>query len=245
MIKVGLSIATYNEALNISHLLDSISHEIADTKDVSFEILVVDDNSPDGTAEIVRKSAKQLNRPNFNVSVLVRKVKDGYGRACIAGFKQLLDQKVDFVMQMDADMSHNPIYLPAFIKAAKDGHDFVIASRYIKGGQTPDWPWHRRFLSKYGNAYTRFFLGRAISDYTGGFNLYSAKLLKSIDLDTIRATGYGFLIELKYRAKQHATSIQQIAITFNDRQHGQSKIPKSTLIKNFILVPRLRFTKQP
>lgn len=243
MKKIGLAIATYNEATNITKLLQAIDRELAKVKDVTFEVLVIDDSSPDGTADLVRSSAKKLNRPDFHIDLLLRKVKDGFGRAYVAGFKQLLNQKVDFIMMMDADFSHQPKYLTEFIKAALAGHDLVVASRYIKGGGTPDWPWQRRFMSKYGNFYARVFLGRPISDYTGGFNLFSSQIIKQIDLDTLQAGGYGFLIEFKYRALQLAKSLVEIPIIFPDRQLGESKLPKNTLLKNLILVPRLRFAQ--
>lgn len=240
IVKFGISIPTYNEATNIKILLDKIHQEIADIKDLTVEIVVVDDSSPDGTGDIVDKCALRLNSPNFTISLLSRTAKDGFGRACIAGFNRLIDKKVEYVMQMDADLSHNPAYVPAFIKAARDGKDFVVGTRYIKGGETPDWPWLRRMASRYGNAYARIILSRQISDYTGGFNMFSAGLLKKIDLSSMSATGYGFLIELKFLALQKSQAIYQIPIIFNDRQHGKSKIPKNTLIKNSILVPKIK-----
>ncbi len=238
--KLGISIPTYNEATNIAILLTQISEALADTSGLDTTVVVVDDNSPDGTADIVEKAAKKLNRKTFTVTVHRRAEKDGFGRACVAGFKNLLNAGVDYVLQMDADLSHNPAYLPAFVKAAKEKTDFVVASRYIKGGDTPDWPLHRRLLSRYGNFYARTFLSQKVTDYTGGFNMYSAKLLKAIELDKLRATGYGFLIELKFKALQNARTFSEIPIVFTDRQHGQSKIPKSTLIKNLVLVPQIR-----
>jgi len=244
MIKIGLAIATYNEAANISHLLDSVSHKAATIKDISFEVLVIDDSSPDGTAELVRQSAKTLNRPGFRISVLVRAVKDGLGRAYVAGFTRLIDQDVDYIISMDADFSHDPMYLASFATAVQAGHDLVVASRYIKGGKTPDWPWHRRMMSQYGNYFARFFLGKSISDYTGGFNLYSITILKKVDLKTLQASGYGFQTELKFRSLKHVKSLVEIPIIFKDRQHGYSKIPKSTLVDSLLLVLRLRFTKK-
>lgn len=245
LLTFGLAVATYNEAANISSLLEKISHEVSKVNDVSFEVLVVDDSSPDGTADLVRKSAQKLNRERFHLDVLVRPVKDGLGRAYIAGFTHLINQGADCVISMDADFSHDPIYLLDFIRAVKTGHDLVVASRYIKGGQTPDWPWHRRLMSKYGNYYARFFLGRSISDYTGGFNLYSTDIIKKVNLETLQASGYGFQTELKFRALKYAKSLTEIPIIFKDRKEGYSKIPKSTMVDTLLLVPRLRFTKKP
>jgi dolichol-phosphate mannosyltransferase len=151
----------------------------------------------------------------------------------------LLSKNVDHILSMDADLSHDPKYIKKFIAASKD-NQLVIGSRYVSGGATPDWPLLRIILSKYGNYYTRLFLNKRISDYTGGFNMYRSKLLEEIGLDTIESTGYGFLIELKYKASKKAESISQVPIIFRDRQHGKSKIPKSTLIKNLLLVQKLR-----
>jgi dolichol-phosphate mannosyltransferase len=243
IVKLGISIPTYNEAKNIKQLLNTIKVETADLKDVTIDLVVVDDRSPDGTGEIVNKLAKTLSSKNFNIILLPRPVKNGFGKACIAGFKYLLKDGVDYVLQMDADLSHNPVYIPAFVSAAENGSDFVIGSRYINGGETPDWSWDRHFLSHYGNLYIRAFLSSEISDYTGGYNLYSARLLRHIGLDSIRATGYGFLIEIKYRASLQAGKITQIPIVFTDRLHGKSKIPKNTLFKNLILAPKLRASK--
>lgn len=241
-VKLGICIPTYNEATNIEVVLTKLETVLKPIKDASVMVLVVDDSSPDGTAAIVKTTAERLARPNFKAEVLVRTKKDGFGKACVAGFTQLLAKKVDYILQMDADLSHNPAYIPAFISAAKDGRDFVVASRYIKGGDTPDWPLHRRLLSRYGNLYSRLILSRTVSDYTGGFNLYKASLIKKIELASLQSSGYGFLIELKFRALGYAKSVQQIPIIFNDRQHGKSKIPKSTLIKNIFLVPKIRLT---
>ncbi len=239
---IGIVVPTYNEAVNIGLLLNALKKQTAKLSDVTFLVAIVDDNSPDGTSKIAKKLGKQLANRNFKVVVIDRTVKDGYGKACVEGMDYLLSKKVDFVLSMDADLSHKPKYLKDFIAASKQ-HPLVIGSRYVKGGETADWPFLRKVLSKYGNYYARLFLNSNISDYTGGFNLYSADLLKHIDLNNIRSTGYGFLIELKYKASLKATSIYQVPIVFQDRMHGKSKIPKNTLIKNFFLVPKLGLQK--
>ena len=237
--KLGISIPTYNEVNNIAKLLKAIKIELSHIKGIETTVVVGDDSSPDDTAGAVLRSAKELNDETFKIALLTRITKDGYGRACVAGFMKLLEQDVDFVIQMDADMSHDPAYLPAFIEAGKD-HDFIVASRYIKGGGTPDWSLKRRLLSRYGNLYARTILSASISDYTGGFNMYSSSLLRKVDLSTLRAPGYGFMIELKFQALQQAKSLYEIPIIFRDRQHGHSKMPKNTLLKNLILVPRIK-----
>jgi dolichol-phosphate mannosyltransferase len=241
-VNIGIVVPTYNEAANISLLLKALKKQSLKISNVSFLVAVVDDSSPDGTSKIAKKLGKQLSSSNFSVEVIDRAEKDGYGKACVKGMNYLLSKKVDFVLSMDADLSHDPKYIKNFIAASKE-HPLVIGSRYVPGGSTPDWPLLRRILSKYGNLYARLFLNKGISDYTGGFNLYSSKLLKEVDLNNIESTGYGFLIELKYKASSKATSIYQVPIVFRDRQHGKSKIPKSTLVKNFLLVPKLGMQK--
>jgi dolichol-phosphate mannosyltransferase len=238
-VKVGIAIPTYNEVANIDNLIESIYKQLGNIKNLETTLLIIDDNSPDGTGEVVKKLAKKYKSKGFTVKLLSRKVKDGLGRAYIAGFKELLKEDVEYIQQMDADLSHNPRYLPAFIKAAK-GNDLIVGSRYISGGETPDWTLSRRILSRGGNFYARSILGGKLSDYTGGFNMYSAKLMKKINPSSISSTGYGFLIELKFRASKNANTVHEIPIVFNDRQHGKSKLPKSTIFKNLVLVPRIK-----
>lgn len=240
MKNIAIATPTYNEAKNIKKLIPAIEKVCKVYPKLSFTILVIDDNSPDGTADIAEATGKKVKAKNLKVQVLRRKGKEGFGKAYVHGFNELLKQNFDYIIQMDADLSHDPKYLKQFITEAEAGRDFVAASRYIKGGGTPDWGLHRKILSRGGNLYTRAFLGSKITDYTGGYNMYSSKLLKKIDTKTLQAGGYGFLIELKYRALQDSKSHAQIAIIFKDRQHGTSKIPRSTLVNNFILVPKLR-----
>ncbi|HUC96003.1 MAG TPA: polyprenol monophosphomannose synthase [Candidatus Saccharimonadia bacterium] len=240
--KIGIAIPTYNEAGNIEKLVTEIYRQLSKLSNLQVMVLVIDDDSPDGTADIVRKISKKISNKNFQVNVLQRTMKDGFGRAYIAGFHELLKSKPDYIIQMDADLSHNPVYLPAFVKAASK-YDFIVGSRYVSGGETPDWTFSRKILSRAGNFYTRAILGSKISDYTGGFNMFSTPLMKRIDPDTIDSAGYGFLIDLKYRGIKNASSVHEIPIVFNDRQHGTSKMPKSTIVKNLILVPRIKFRK--
>lgn len=243
MKRFAIATPTYNEARNIPKLVKAIGSAVRSIPDASFDLLVIDDNSPDGTASVVETLARRSPAKNLKVSVLKRAGKDGLGKAYIHGFSELLKQKYDYIIQMDADLSHNPKYLKDFVDATLTGHDFVVASRYLPGGDTPDWGWHRKLLSRGGNLYARCFLGNTITDYTGGYNMYRTDVLKKIHINTLRSGGYGFLLELKYRALQVAQSPYQIPIVFHDRQHGKSKIPKSTLFKNFILVPKIRFQK--
>lgn len=240
--KFAVVVPTYNEIGNIENLMRSIGDVAALHPKDSFHLFVVDDSSPDGTADIIKTLAPSLNTKNFTVSLISRAEKDGLGRAYIYGFGKVLahQENFDHILQMDADMSHDPKYISSFVHQAKQGADFIVASRYIPGGGTPDWKLHRKILSRGGNAYTRMLLGRKISDYTGGFNMFSSELMKKINPKSITSGGYGFLIELKYKALRHAQNVAEIPIVFLDREHGTSKIPKSTILKNFLLVAKLR-----
>ena len=240
-IYTGIAIPTYNEVTNVDNLLNELHEQLSSIKELDTTVLIIDDNSPDGTGNLVQKLSKNYKSKNFRIIMLSRKTKDGLGRAYITGFEKLIDLNVDYVIQMDADLSHDPSYLPGFIMAAEKKYDFIVGSRYISGGSTPDWSIYRRALSRNGNLYARLILGNKISDYTGGFNMYSLDLLKKIGPGLITSNGYGFLIELKYRAILKAKNIKEIPIVFRDRVHGKSKLPKSTIIKNLILVPLIRF----
>ncbi len=202
-------------------------------------MFIIDDNSPDGTADVAEKLDKKYKTSVFKVEVLRRKKKEGLGQAYIYAFHKILQKKFDYILQMDADLSHDPRYIPAMLDATATA-DFVVGSRYIKGGATPDWSWNRKLQSRGGNWYSRLFLGSRITDYTGGYNLFSTELLRKINLDSLQAGGYGFLIELKYKALKHCTQVEQIPIVFKDRQHGNSKIPRNTIFKNLMLVPKIR-----
>lgn len=241
--KIAILVPTYNEKENINLLLPKLLNCVADCKDVDFTVCVIDDNSPDGTGDEVLRIKDNLEGPSFHVRLLKRKGKDGLGKAYISGFEEVLSwsENVDYVLQMDADMSHDPSYLLHFVNHAKAGSDFIVGSRYIKGGSVPDWTWYRKALSKFGNIYARALLGSKISDYTGGYNMYSADLLRRLDFKMLDVTGYGFLITLKYNATRNARFISQIPIVFMDRTIGESKMPIDTVIKNFILVTSLRF----
>jgi dolichol-phosphate mannosyltransferase len=243
MVKLAIVTPTYNEVGNVERLLKALQAVSKEHSKDTFTVFVVDDSSPDGTADLVKILVPKLSTKNFTINLIIRKEKDGLGRAYIHGFKKVLSdpQKFDYILQMDADLSHDPAYITGFLYQAHKGADFIVASRYINGGGTPDWSLSRKILSMGGNIYTRIFLGSKITDYTGGYNMYKTALMKKMNIDTIESGGYGFLIDLKYRALNNATNVAQIPIIFMDRQHGSSKIPKNTLIKNFVLVPKIRF----
>jgi dolichol-phosphate mannosyltransferase len=241
--KIAIVTPTYNEAGNIERLITEVAAVCKEIKDSTFTLLVADDNSPDGTAQLAESVGKKVKSKTFVVRTLVRKKKDGIGNAYINAFNVLLKENFDYIIQIDADLSHNPKYLKDFVELARQGKDFVAASRYMKGGGITNWTLHRRMLSLGGNIYTRAFLGSTITDYTNGLNMFSTKLLKQLDTDGIASGGYGFFIELKYRAIHQAKNFAQVPMMLVDRENGESKIPKNTIFINLVLVPRLRFGK--
>ncbi len=238
--KLAIAIPTYNESENIPKLIGSIRRAIDKIPNIACTILIIDDNSPDGTSKIAKELSKKNKSKNFQIKVMDRTIKEGLGKAYIDGFKFLLDEKkYDLILQMDADLSHDPNDITKFIKASETA-DFIVGSRYINGGSTPDWTPLRKILSRGGNIYASLILGTKIHDYTGGYNLYSVKLLNRIDLNKLQASGYGFLIELKFTAMKYANTITEIPIIFIDRQHGSSKLPKNTIVSNLLLVPQIK-----
>ena len=243
MHSLTIVIPTYNEVANVEALLTGLAHAAASNADIAFSATIVDDSSPDGTADLARSLAPTFESDNFHVDVLVREEKQGLGAAYIWAFTHILSgpDRPDYILQMDADLSHDPKYVSGFAHQIRQGADFVVASRYIPGGGTPDWAWNRKLLSRGGNLYSRALLGSRITDYTGGFNMFRSDLLEKLNVQTVSSTGYGFIIVLKYRALRAAKKIAQIPIVFLDREHGSSKIPSNTLINNLILVLEMRF----
>lgn len=241
---IALLIPTYNEVENIRLLLPKIASVLDGYHSVSLSIFVIDDNSPDGTRAQVESLANTLGSERLDIKTLHRANKEGLGKAYVYGFRHVLESSVfDYVIQMDADLSHDPAYLSSFFNLAAQSYDLVVASRYVEGGGVPDWSWHRKLLSRFGNLYARTLLGSRITDYTGGFNMYSTRLLHRIDFELLNAPGYGFLITLKFQAVSKAISVAQVPIIFVDRKAGESKMPMSTLVNNFKLVFDLWFKK--
>lgn len=226
-------IPTYNEAGNIERLLEGIRAA------VDVEILVVDDSSPDGTADIVERFAQ---RCGGDITVLRRPVKSGLGTAYRAGFAEVLREGDRICVQMDADLSHDPTYLPALISAVELGADASLGSRYVPGGRIENWPRLRLFLSRWGNRYAAGMLGLAVNDATSGFRAYSPHLLRRIDVGSVRAEGYGFQIEMTHRAVRSGARIVEVPITFVDRVVGESKLSHHIINEAFGLVNRLWFT---
>lgn len=220
---------TYNERENITPLLTAV-------RDVSTEIdvLVVDDNSPDGTAQVARELGDRLG----GVTVLDRSIKEGLGSAYRAGFRHVLDDGYEVVITMDADLSHDPTAIPQMLALLDDGADAVIGSRYVTGGGTTDWPVRRQLLSRWGNAYTRSVLGLHTHDCTSGFRAYRAPALSAIQPDTTHAEGYAFLTELVRRLTRQGYAIVETPIIFRDRTLGKSKMSGRIIVESMLLVTR-------
>lgn len=231
--RVVVVVPTYNEAGNIERLLDGIRAA------VDVDVLVVDDSSPDGTADVVEAYAA---RHGASVSVLRRPGKSGLGTAYRAGFAEALAFGDRICVQMDADLSHDPSYLPALISAVEMGADASLGSRYVPGGRIENWPRLRLFLSRWGNRYAAGMLGLAVNDATSGYRAYSPELLRRIDFTTVRAEGYGFQIEMTHRAVRGGARIVEVPITFVDRVVGESKLSHHIINEAFGLVNRLWFT---
>lgn len=232
-------IPTYNEKENLPALfnkLDKTQEKLG--SDNSLNILFVDDNSPDGTAMFIKD---EQGKRSFGIHLIERPEKQGLGTAYIDGFKHALSLEADYIIQMDADLSHDPLVIPEMIHLLEN-HDVVIGSRYIKNAAIPNWSIFRKFISAGGNIYTRIVLGTKIHDYTGGFNAYRKEALENIDLDKIRSNGYSFQIEMKYRAKQKGYDIVETPIHFYDRTHGKSKFSRSIFFEAFINTLKLRIS---
>ena len=241
---LAILVPTYNELQNIEILLRAIAAVQLLHQAWNFHVYVVDDSSPDGTGAHVEQLAIELNRSGYHVQLLTRTKKEGLGKAYIFGFNYALNDQVvrpDFVMQMDADLSHDPKYLNNFLEALDAGAEVVLGARYIPGGSCPDWGWHRKLLSSGGNYYTRLVLGSKVHDYTGGFNAYAVSVLRAIALDQLDSAGYGFQIDLKFQVLKLQPQIVEVPIRFVDRQHGKSKMPLNTIFQNFFLVLKIKF----
>ena len=224
---------TYNERKNIRELV-SILFEL----NPDFHILVVDDSSPDGTAEIV----EELQADCANLHLLSRNEKTGLGSAYIAGFNYALERDYEAVVQMDADMSHDPKDVPLLIEAIENA-DLAIGSRYISGINVVNWPLQRLIISYGANIYTRLVTRLPVRDATGGFKCWRREALEAINLDGVRSQGYSFQIEMTYRAWLKGFRITEIPIIFVDRTVGESKMTRSIMLEAAVMIPRLRIWK--
>jgi len=224
-------IPTYNEAVNLSNLVPQVL-----AQDPRIEVLVVDDNSPDGTGQL----AEGLAADNRRVHVLHRSSKQGLGTAYLAGFKWGLEQDYAYFFEMDADFSHDPVHLKEFLKAIQHA-DLVLGSRYLAGRVTVvNWPMGRLLLSYFANVYARWVTGLKIWDLTGGFKCYRRKVLEGVDLTQVRSNGYAFQIEMSVRAWRKGFKLAEVPIVFVDRTEGQSKMNRAIVREAVWMVPRLR-----
>lgn len=218
---------TYNEAENIDDVLQRLRRAVPDA-----HVLVVDDRSPDGTADRAEKLGRELG----NVEVLRRPAKAGLGSAYRSGFRIGLARGYDALVEMDADLSHDPDALPSLLAAVEEGADLAIGSRYVPGGRIPDWPWARRAISRFGNLYARALLGISVHDATAGFRVYSRRALEHLDLDAVRADGYGFQVEMVYKVEHDGGRVVERPIEFRDRTLGHSKMSSRIVAEALALV---------
>jgi dolichol-phosphate mannosyltransferase len=218
-------IPTYNELENVENIIRKVM-----SLQPEFDLLIVDDNSPDGTGEIVIKLQSEFPR----LFLLPRKEKNGLGTAYIAGFKWCLQKDYDFIFEMDADFSHNPDDLIKLYNACNEGADLAIGSRYITGVNVVNWPMNRVLMSYYASSYVRLITGMTVRDTTAGFVCYRRNLLETIELDKIKFRGYAFQIEMKYTASKFGFKIVEVPIIFTDRTQGESKMSKG-IFKEAIL----------
>jgi dolichol-phosphate mannosyltransferase len=219
---------TYNERENLERMIDALApHDV--------RVLVIDDNSPDGTGEIADRLAAERDW----LSVLHRERKEGLGRAYVAGFHDVLQGDADYVLQMDCDFSHDPADVPRLLAAVEAGADLALGSRYVSGGGTENWGLLRRLISRGASIYTRILLMQ-IHDATGGFKCFRRRVLESIDLETIDAAGYVFQIEMTYRTLRKGFRVVEVPIHFADRTAGRSKMSRAIVLEAVWKVPMLR-----
>lgn len=227
---VLIVVPTYNERENLPVLVPAV-RRIAPEAD----LLIVDDNSPDGTGQL----ADALAAADPAIHVLHRAAKEGLGRAYVAALSWGLERGYERLLHMDADLSHDPKYLPALL-AASQTHDLAVGSRYVPGGGTLNWGVGRRLLSRFGSIYARTILGLPLRDLTGGFRCWRRHVLEDIGLESVRSNGYSFMVEMAYRAYLRGHSIVEVPIVFPDRTGGKSKMSKKIILEAMIMVWKLR-----
>lgn len=223
--RVVCIVPTYNERENITEIAGAV-------RDHGYRLLIVDDNSPDGTGEI----ADGLAAEDVFISVLHREQKEGLGPAYAAGFDHALEEGREVIIEMDADFSHDPSDLPRLVEAIEQGADLAIGSRYVPGGSTPDWPLLRRLISRGGNLYARTLLGIAVHDATAGFRAFTRDALQRLSYRQAEASGYGFQVEMAWRAHREGLEIVEIPIAFRDRARGKSKMGPPIVVEAMRLV---------
>jgi dolichol-phosphate mannosyltransferase len=232
-----LILPTYNEAVNLEPFVRAVLPELAEAAP-EHRILIVDDNSPDGTGHIADRLAEEIDA----VEVLHRPLKQGLGVAYLAGFRRALEGGADLILEMDSDFSHSPADVPRLIAAAAQA-DLVLGSRYVHGGGVEEWGLLRRVLSRGGSLYARLVLRVPVHDLTGGFKCFRRDVLERLDLDSIHAEGYGFQIELTYRAIRAGFRVEEIPIVFRERQAGISKMTARIAVEAVWKVPALRLRR--
>ena len=233
--RATVCLPTYDERANLAPMLRALAGVLrADDR-----VLVIDDNSPDGTGELADRLAEEL----AFVSVLHRPNKEGLGPAYLAGFRQALDEGAELVLEMDCDFSHDPADVPRLIAAVEDGADIAIGSRYTAGGHVGNWGLVRRAISRGGSLYAALFLRLGVKDPTAGFKCFRRAVLESIDTGTITARGYAFQIETTFRAKRRGFRIVEVPITFDDRTRGASKMSRWIVLEAVWRVPLMRFRR--
>jgi dolichol-phosphate mannosyltransferase len=229
MPKAVVCLPTYDERENLEPMLHALG-------DKNVRVLVIDDNSPDGTGELADRLAAEL----AYVDVLHRESKEGLGPAYLAGFRRALADGAELVLEMDCDFSHDPNAVPRLIAAVEGGADLALGSRYVRGGGVRNWGLLRRFISAGGSFYARIILGVKVRDLTGGFKCYRRAVLETIDLDAVDSKGYAFQIETTYRALRAGFKVVEVPITFADREFGGSKMSKGIVAEAIWKVPGLR-----
>ncbi|HSW54521.1 MAG TPA: polyprenol monophosphomannose synthase [Ignavibacteriaceae bacterium] len=228
--KILIIIPTYNELENLPRLLPEVL-----SKDDGIDVLIVDDNSPDGTAAFVESQMKNNNR----IHLIKRPSKQGLGTAYIAGFKYALQNNFQFIFEMDADFSHDPKEIPRFLDEIKNS-DVILGSRYINGVNVINWPLRRLLLSSFANLYTRLITGLPVHDSTGGYKCFRREVLEAIDLDKVKSNGYAFQIEMTFKAWKKGFKVKEIPIIFVDRVKGKSKMSRKIVREAVTMVWKLR-----
>lgn len=230
VVRVTVVVPTYNEAGNIARLCREVRLAVPDAN-----LLIVDDASPDGTADVAEAASDSLGQ----IAVLRRAGKTGLGAAYRAGLRAAIDGGAEICVQMDADLSHDPAVLPALIANATHGADLAIGSRYVPGGLTENWPRRRRMLSRWGNRYAAGVLGLAVNDATAGYRAYRTDALERMEFDTVKAEGYGFQVEMTYRLVRIGGKVVEFPITFRDRTAGDSKMSGGIVREALMIVIKL------
>ncbi len=231
MVNSLVIIPTYNERENVATVIKKLN-----SLNTGVDILIVDDNSPDGTAEIVKGLQKECK----NLSLLKRSGKLGLGTAYIKGFNWALERRYQYILEMDADLSHNPDDVPRLIKECKKGYDLVIGSRYCNGVNVINWPIKRLLLSYSANKYTRIVTGLPIKDATAGFKCFNRKVLENINFNRVKSSGYSFQIEMNFRVWKKGYSLKEIPIVFEERSEGKSKMSKNIVFEAVFMVWKLK-----